>query len=577
MKNLSNIKISGKLYALILLAILVMVGTAGIGQYQMGRVFESANYATVNTVPSFNALNKAFVSFQKLRIALLDHVLENEDEKLVALDREIQEQRQTISKVLAYYQDKLISDPDDQRYLNEVSTAFNTYYGGMEVTLLLSRQHKDDEAKINFERNSVHASNVDAALQRHLDFNSDLAAKNSAHALGSLGVAFWTQIVVVALAIVVLVSFGWVIANRELAQPIGAVAENLKLLASGRLDVTITGVERRDEVGDIARAAQVFKEFVEKLDTQGWIKTHGAQFSAALQQADDFKALAQQAVSTIAAAIGAGHGALYVADSGNRFNLLGSYGYRERKQLNNSFNIGEGLVGQAAMEKKPITLSAPQNYIQISSGLGEGPPACISVLPIIHQDRVLAVLEVASFQQFSPREVALLDALVPALAVSMEIMNRNQRTKELLASTQQQAERMEKQAAQLEEQTVEMEAQQAELLKTENWFRSIIETAQDGMLVVDATGQVLLGNPMAAQLLGCQPAELLDMDFSIRFASLDLAKNPNFRLSTMSVPRNDGRSINLEVTGTPLPDRGGRGRCVSVALREHVAPAGAAA
>jgi PAS domain S-box-containing protein len=162
-----------------------------------------------------------------------------------------------------------------------------------------------------------------------------------------------------------------------------------------------------------------------------------------------------------------------VLESDGRYNLLASYGYRERKHLNSSFAVGEGLIGQCVMEKASILLTAPQDYIRINSGLGEGPPACIIVQPIIQGDRVLGVLEMASFQQFAEREIAVLDALQPLLATSMEILDRNLKTRELLAATQEQAERMEKQAAQLEEQQVEMEAQQYEIKTAEERGRVI--------------------------------------------------------------------------------------------------------
>jgi len=579
MNILSNIKISGKLYALILLAIVGMIGIAGMGQYQMGRVFDSANYASVNTVPSFNALNDVRVDFQKMRIATLYHVLSTNDARMVALDREIQDQREAIAKLLNHYQDKLISDAEDKRHLDEVSALIKDFYRGQDLTLLLSRQKKDAEAQANSENIAPLAIKVDEALQRHLDFNTKLATEGSENALATQNHGFWMTILITTLMILLLGIFGWVIANRELAGPIGSVVDNLKLLAGGSLEVMIAGTKRRDEVGDIARAAQVFKEFVQKLDTQGWIKTHGAEIVAALQHAENFTDLAQTAISRIAPVIGAGHGAIYVVDSERRFTLLGSYGYRERKHLNNSFMIGEGLVGQAAMEKKPITLSAPKDYIQINSGLGEGPPACVAVLPIIHQDRVLAVLEVASFQQFSEREIALLDTLIPALATSMEIMDRNQRTKDLLASTQEQAERMEKQAAQLEEQTVEMEAQQAELLETENWFRSIIETAPEGMLVVGESGNIVLSNPRAEALFGYGAGELLSMSVDRLVPTGTQPGHPALRAKFMADDkrhtmvanvnglRKGGAEFPIVLSLSRLPARGDRGRCVSVAVR----------
>jgi PAS domain S-box-containing protein len=332
---------------------------------------------------------------------------------------------------------------------------------------------------------------------------------------------------------------------------------------------------------DIARAAQVFKEFVQKLDTQSWIKSHVSEIGTVLQQAEDFRMLTQTAVSKIAPEIGAGHGAFYVAEADGRYHLLASYGYRERKHLSNSFAVGEGLVGQCAMEKNSITLTTPQNYIRINSGLGEGPPACITEMPVIHGDRVPGVLEMASFQQFADREKAVLDALLPVLATSMEILDRNLKTRELLKAAQEQAERMEKQAAQLEEQQVEMEAQQAELLETENWFRSIIETAPDGMLLVDAAGQILLTNPQLESIFGYAAGELIGgcieqlVPESARRGHDGLRRTfiAEGRTRTMGSGSTlhgrckDGSEVAVAATLAPLPPRAARGKCVSVSVR----------
>ena len=199
-----------------------------------------------------------------------------------------------------------------------------------------------------------------------------------------------------------------------------------------------------------------------------------------------------------------------------------------------------------------------------------------------HGDRVLGVLEMASFQQFSEREKAVLDALQPALATSMEILDRNVRTKELLAATQEQAERMEKQAAQLEEQTVEMEAQQAELLETENWFRSIIETAPDGMLVIDSSGQILLTNPQLESIFGYEPGELIGNHIESLVPTRVRGGHSGLRETFMAEGKSrqmgassqltgackDGSEVIVLVTLSPLPPRGTRGKCVSVSVRK---------
>jgi PAS domain S-box-containing protein len=203
------------------------------------------------------------------------------------------------------------------------------------------------------------------------------------------------------------------------------------------------------------------------------------------------------------------------------------------------------------------------------------------VMPIIHSERVLGVLEMASFQQFTDRERAVLEALIPVLATSMEIMDRNLRTKELLAATQEQAERMEKQAAQLEEQSVEMEAQQAELLETESWFRSIIESAPDGLLVVDADGRILLSNPKAEKIFGYEFGELVGTAVGQLVPPATRVSHAEMRALFMeegqSRPmgenikvaglRKDGTEFPLTISLSPLPARGSRGKCVSASVR----------
>lgn len=372
-----------------------------------------------------------------------------------------------------------------------------------------------------------------------------------------------------------------VLIGLSIQRPNERLRHSVEALAAGKVDTPIPHTDYPNEIGIMARAIGVLQDIYRKADAQHWVKSHTAEIAAILQQSEDFRSLTQTAVSKIAPVLGAGHGAFYVLEGDGRYNLLASYGYRERKHLNNSFAMGEGLVGQCAMEKAAIMLTAPKDYIRINSGLGEGPPACIIVQPVIHGERVLGVIEMASFQQFGEREKAVLDALQPVLATSMEILDRNLRTRELLAATQEQAERMEKQAAQLEEQQVEMEAQQAELLETENWFRSIIEAAPDGMLVADAAGQILLANPAAEQIFGYLPGDLVGGQIEQLVPERARSGHAGLRQTFIAEGRQramgasprltglrkDGGEVELAVTLCPLPPRGTRGKCVSVSIR----------
>lgn len=390
----------------------------------------------------------------------------------------------------------------------------------------------------------------------------------------------WVTGLLLVLGTLIALAAGMLI-GASIKRPHDRLRLSIEALASGAVDASIPHVDYRNEIGVSARAIQVLQTIYRKANDLHWVKSCVSEIATALLKTEDFQILAHTAISRLAPLVGAGHGAFYVVDEEGYFNLLASYGYRERKGLNHQFRTGEGLVGQCALERTPILLSAPRDYIRINSGLGEGPPASIMVLPIIHSGRVLGVLEMASFQMFTERQQAVLEAVISVLATNMEILDRNLRTQELLRASREQAERMEKQAAQLEEQAVEMEAQQAELLETENWFRGIIETAPDGMLVIDEAGIILLANPKAESLFGYGLGELASRSVDHLVPEEARPSHAHLRnhfleegcsrMMESSQPllglRKDGSRFPIAVSLNILPSRGSRGRCVSVSVR----------
>ena len=117
--------------------------------------------------------------------------------------------------------------------------------------------------------------------------------------------------------------------------------------------------------------------------------------------------------------------------------LLASYAYKERKNVANQFKLGEGLVGQCALEKEKILLvNAPKDYIAITSGLGEAPPLNIIVMPVLFEGQVKAIIELASFERFSPTHQAFLDQLTESIGIVLNTIEANMRTEELLKQSQ---------------------------------------------------------------------------------------------------------------------------------------------
>ena len=114
-----------------------------------------------------------------------------------------------------------------------------------------------------------------------------------------------------------------------------------------------------------------------------------------------------------------------------------SFAYRERKQVSSTFKIGEGLIGQCAREKKLIVVhEVPDDYIKINSGLGESKPLNIIVLPVLFEEELIAVIELASFNRFSEIQMSFLDQLMMSVGIVANAVIASTRTQSLLIESQ---------------------------------------------------------------------------------------------------------------------------------------------
>src|SRR4029079_17730325 len=147
-------------------------------------------------------------------------------------------------------------------------------------------------------------------------------------------------------------------------------------------------------------------------------------------------------------------------DEKTELKLIASYGYKKRKAVSNTFKPGDGLVGQALLERMPIVVAdAPQDYVKITSGLGDGEAVNIIVLPVIFEDQVLAVIELASFRKFSETHLTFLEQLMETIGVVLNTLIANMRTEELLEQSQ-------ALTKELQSQSEELQARQEELSKS---------------------------------------------------------------------------------------------------------------
>src|SRR5436190_1136922 len=189
----------------------------------------------------------------------------------------------------------------------------------------------------------------------------------------------------------------------SLTTQIRAISEVATAVTKGDLTRSIT-VEADGEVAslkdNINQMIVNLRETTQKNQEQDWLKTNLAKFGGMMQGQKNLDAVSRLIMSELTPLVSAHHGAFFLMDQEGTMpalRLTSSYAYRERKNISNRFHLGEGLVGQCALEKKPILLTrVPADYIQISSGLGEAPPLNIIVLPVLFEGEVKAVIELAS-------------------------------------------------------------------------------------------------------------------------------------------------------------------------------------
>ena len=469
--------------------------------------------------------------------------------------------------------------------LDKFEQEFSEYQSNIKQAINLIDDNGYDLVPAQEYISSVHYSEAADAADTTLDKIVDLkeqTAKEMALAMAQKQVK--TEQLHVSLIIVSLLC-GVVLAllvGKSITKPTNQLRRAIDKLANGKIEDEIPYTDYPNETGEIARGIEVLQQLYQKMEDQRWVKSHLSEIAALLQQSDNLSQLSQQLLSNLCPLLNIGYAVAYDYKN-EELHKINGYGSESLKERQLKIKLGEGLVGQCAIEKSPIVLhEPPADYIVINSGLGQTPAKQIMIMPILHNDCLLGVLEFAILQPLKTREKELLNAIMPLLGMSMELLARNLHTQNLLTETQQQAKEMAQQAAQLEQQSIEMEAQQADLIQTEAWFRAIVEIAPDGMIVVNKDGIIILCNPRVEELFGYGSNELLGQSVDLllpeslrhhhskqraEFMKAGSSREMAAGKELMGV-RKDKSQFPLEVGLSLLPDLGGRGECACASIRD---------
>ncbi len=236
---------------------------------------------------------------------------------------------------------------------------------------------------------------------------------------------------------------------NQLAQNLTTQVRSISEVASAVTKGDLTRTIRVDAKGELEALKDTINQMIANLKgttlrnhEQDWLKSNLAKFAQMLQGERDRNAVANKVLSELAVLVNARFGAFYILEQPEAsdeavLRLIAGYAQNGMKLKDKEFSLNEGLVGQCASDKEQIRLNnVPGEYLKINSGIGSAPPFDLVILPVLFENKVKAVIELASFESFSDTHIDFLDQLTESIAIVLNNIETNTRTEKLLSQSQ---------------------------------------------------------------------------------------------------------------------------------------------
>jgi PAS domain S-box-containing protein len=266
----------------------------------------------------------------------------------------------------------------------------------------------------------------------------------------------------------------------------------------------------------IIEVQEKMKRYRDEEDKRTWGVRGMAHFSDLLRSQDtDLKEYTYKILSQLVKYIGANQGGLYLLTEDEQgqecMELTAAYAYERRKFLEKRIYPGQGLVGQAMLEKEVVYLTdIPKNYVNITSGLGEATPRNIVIIPLIVNETFQGALEIATFEILQPHEMKFLTELATGIASSLSNTRINQRTQKLLQDSQALTNELQNREEEMRQNMEELTATQEEMLRKQAELDSVFSAIDHSLITAefDMQGNFLHANQALLTIYG-QPLEFI--------------------------------------------------------------------
>ena len=270
---------------------------------------------------------------------------------------------------------------------------------------------------------------------------------------------------------------------NKLVENIKSYSKFAEEIGEGNFDSAFEAASEEDELGkSLIGMRDQLKTVEEESSVRNW-KTEGlAKFADILRITDTtLEAFSQEVVSNVVKYVGAVQGALFVVNNADPNNVLierkGSYAYGREKFIDGAVKPGEGMIGQVYLEGKHVFLTdVPQHFMKVTSGLGDAEPSSVMVMPLMVNEQIMGIMELASFDKFTEAEVDFLLSLGESIAATLNSAKVNENTKHLLTESKMLEENLKSQEEELRQTMEEMQATQDSMLDRENELLNEINT-----------------------------------------------------------------------------------------------------